>query len=569
MKNSKIFPFERNKYYFGKLMSVEDFNLEQKYVNDKRRMVNRFVLGTGVVAGMNVVRIDERTISVERGFALDNQGREIVIDAPEIKKLSLVDGFDSCVRSGNDSYMYLCLEYNEVEKSPVHNISGTTGAPGESYNRIQESYRLYLTNDEPENDVMASADLYEQKKTIYWDGKVRINQVIPRYVRSGGQFDLRIEVENLDKQYVAFSYDVILTCLSSDNQSVLKVSFDEILYEKTGKYTQVYKLNAQHYIDVEGIAEVDPKSFQLSLGQVPQPAQGEGKSITYLAEKDTLQQLLASYYQFAMEDIYSINNTGNLYLAKIYLVKAGDTYLIENIDNVPFGQYVLNNPLSAATQQLLTQKPGIVPDIADGFMEAAATGMEKPFRDIASGTARVHFNAGGRKGERFFSDEIVHGLGLGSVTIILGVSQANSMTFGSMEVFEKEDPMAELAARLNPAKGTFVIGARLIANTTKDFIDVKWTALRDVEEIVEEKTKMKIFIKPNTLALKTRESYYLEAVTSNMMDKTIHWSVTDNGGMIDNNGLYVAPNVPGVYEVVAQSAAHPEIKASVIIVVRD
>ena len=67
-------------------------------------MVNRFILGTGVVAGMYVVRIDERTISVERGFALDSLGREIVIDAPEIKKLSLIDGFDSCVRGGNDSY---------------------------------------------------------------------------------------------------------------------------------------------------------------------------------------------------------------------------------------------------------------------------------------------------------------------------------------------------------------------------------------------------------------------------------------------------------------------------------
>ena len=79
MKNSKIFPFERNKYYFGKLMSVEDFNLEQKYVNDKRRMLNRFVIGTGVVAGMYVVRIDERTISVERGFALDSLGRKSLL----------------------------------------------------------------------------------------------------------------------------------------------------------------------------------------------------------------------------------------------------------------------------------------------------------------------------------------------------------------------------------------------------------------------------------------------------------------------------------------------------------
>ena len=570
MKNTKISPFERNKYFFGKLMSVEDFNLEQKYINDKRRMINRFILGAGVVAGMYVVRIDERTISVERGFALDSLGREIVIDAPEIKKLSLIDGFDSCVRSGNDSYMYLCIEYNEVEKSPVHNVAGTVGASSENFNRILESYRLYLTNDEPENNlVMAPSDLYEQNNTLYWDGRVRITQVMPRYVRAGEQFDYRIEIENLDKQYVAFSYDLNLAYLTSDNQPVLKVSFDEILYEKKGKYIQTYKLTAQEYIDVEGIAEVDPKSFQLSLGKEAQPVQVEGKLVTHISDKDTRQQLIDSYYKSAMENIYGMSNVDHLYLAKIYLVKAGDTYLIEEIENVPFGQYVMNNPLFAATQQLIAKSTAVTTGTTDGFAEVAATRMEKTSRDIASGTCRINFNAGGRRNERFFSEEIVHGLGLGSVTIILGISQGNSMTFGFSGVFDKEDPMVELAAKLNPAKGTFVIGVRLAANTVKDYIDVKWTAIRDVEDIIEEKTKMKIFIKPNTLVLKTNESYQLEAVCSNMQDKTIHWSVVDDGGMIDNNGLYVAPNVPGVYEVVAQSVAYPEIKASVIIVVRD
>lgn len=569
MKNSKIFPFERNKYYYGKLLSVEDFNLEQKYINDKRRMINRYVLGTGVVAGMYVVRVDERTISVERGFALDSLGREIVIDAPVIKKLSLIDGFDSCLRGGNDSYMYLCVEYDEAEKGAVHNIAGTAGASGENFNKIQECYRLYLTNNEPENDLMAPSDLCEQKKTIYWDGKVRISQVMPRFVRAGERFELRIEVENLDKQYVDFSYDLVLTCLASDNQSVLKVSFDEILLEKTGKYTLTYMLDALESVDVEGSAAVDPQSFQLSLGKVPQPAQAGEKSVTNISGEDTREQVIAGYYKSAMEDISRRNYIDNLYLARIYLVKAGDSYLIENIENVPFGQYVINNPLAAATQQLLAKTIAPVAGSTGVSAGTAAGRPEKPSRDIAGGTCKINLGAGGQKRERFFSEEIVHGLGLGSVSIILGVSEANSITFGSMEVFEKADPVAELAAKLNPAKGTFVIGARLIATTTKESILVKWTAIRDVEEIIEEKSKMKVFIKPNTLTLKTRESYYLEAVCSNMQDKTIHWSVADNGGMIDNNGLYVAPNVPGVYEVVAQSAAHPEIKASIIIVVRE
>jgi hypothetical protein len=569
MKNLKIFPFERNKYYYGKLLSVEDFNLEQKYINDKRRMLNRYVLGTGVVAGMYVVSVDERTISLERGIALDSLGREIVVDAPVIKKLSLIDGFDSCVRSGNDSFMYLCVEYNEVEKGPVHNVAGSVDASGDNFNRILESYRLYLTNDEPENDVLAPSDLYEQRKTVYWDGKVRIQQIMPRHVCAGEQFELRIEVENLDKQYVAFSYDLALTCLASDNQSVLKVSFDEILFEKVEKYTLRYTLEALQRIDVEGIAAIDSKSFQLTLGKVPQPAQVEEKSVTLITKEDPREQVIASFYKSAMEDISRRNTIDSLYLAKIYLLKAGDTYLIENIENVPFGQFVMNNPLSAATQQLLAKNSAGAIGSINVSGGTAVSRAEKNIRDVASGTYRLHLGPGGQRKERFFSDEIVHGLGLGSVTIVLSVAEVNSVIFGSMEVFEHTDPVAELAANLNPAKGTFIIGARLIAATTKDSIDVKWTAIRDVEEIIEEKSKMKVFIKPNALTLKTRESYYLEAVCSNMQDKTIHWSVADNCGMIDNNGLYVAPNVAGVYEVVAQSAAYPEIKASIIVVVRD
>ena len=80
MKNLKCFPFERNRYFYGKLLSVEDFETEQKYFNDKRRTINRFLFGSGVVCGLNVVEVDDESISVERGLALDFAGREIMLD---------------------------------------------------------------------------------------------------------------------------------------------------------------------------------------------------------------------------------------------------------------------------------------------------------------------------------------------------------------------------------------------------------------------------------------------------------------------------------------------------------
>ena len=65
MKNLQYFPFERNQYYYGKLITQQDFISEQKYMNDKRRLINRFLHGVGVVSGLRVVRMDDRSFSLE------------------------------------------------------------------------------------------------------------------------------------------------------------------------------------------------------------------------------------------------------------------------------------------------------------------------------------------------------------------------------------------------------------------------------------------------------------------------------------------------------------------------
>ena len=94
MKNLQYFPFERNQYYYGKLMTQQDFVSEQKYMNDKRRLINRFLHGTGVVSGLQVVRMDEKSFSVEAGLALDEVGREILVSQPAVLRLDQMDGYE-------------------------------------------------------------------------------------------------------------------------------------------------------------------------------------------------------------------------------------------------------------------------------------------------------------------------------------------------------------------------------------------------------------------------------------------------------------------------------------------
>lgn len=79
---------ERNRYFHGQMLYDRNFRLETDYHNQKRWLINRLVLGWGVVCGLGIrpADDDEPAIVVECGVALDRCGREIVVD----KEVTLV-----------------------------------------------------------------------------------------------------------------------------------------------------------------------------------------------------------------------------------------------------------------------------------------------------------------------------------------------------------------------------------------------------------------------------------------------------------------------------------------------
>lgn len=572
MKNSTIFPFERNQYFYGKLLSVDDFELEQKYGNDKRRMINRFVCGTGVLAGMDVVMIDEQTISVETGCALDCLGREIVIDTPVIKKLSLIDGFESCTDI-QGSYLYLCIEYHEEGTNPVHNIAGNAGAASTASvqnNRIREGYRLYLTNQEPEELNLSYESLYEETVRIYSGQGVAITQTCPKYVRSGQEIQLTIEVENLGQQYISFTYVLDLTCFTCEGESSVTISFDEMMYEKTGRYTLTYPLQAMNVTGVEGSAEVNHDSFGLYAAKQKIDAGANGRSVMRITARDAKSELLRQYHASAMEKLMDATCQESLYLSKVYMIKAGDTYFIDHIETMPFGQYVMNNFLNAALLRLLMKAPAVnqgssITDSRQSGSPDHAMGTQ-----VRSGIVEFDLQKGVQRGQRLLSKEIFHGLGLGRVAIQLGFKEnSREVIYGSCEVFEDQEIRAETAVRSYEDKGSFVVGIRLLEAVMDGKLTVHWTAVKNVSEEHTDRIEKKLFIKPGILELGLRESHYLEVSCVNMTDQRVAWNVKDDGGFVDANGHYTAPNTPGVYEVSAQSVAFPEVKASIFVVVRD
>ncbi|SFS06862.1 hypothetical protein [Anaeromicropila populeti] len=576
MKNSTFFPFEKNKYFYGKLLSVDDFNLEQKYISDKRRMSNLFLYGAGIVAGMQVVHVDDTTISVEMGFALDSLGREIVIEAPVIRNLSSVDGFKT-IEGAESGYTYLCVEYDEVEQDKVYNIAGNIGlAQGTdavAYNKVRESYHLYLTNLEPQRECLSQEELYLEYTTVYFQSGIHIKQVVPKYIQAGEKFEIKLLVETTQIDYLSFSYQLALTCLNFQKTQLIDVVFDEMLHEKTGSYMITYEAEAVSASGIDGVAAVVPESFKVFLGRKPIDAWSEAKSTVHIIKNNPKDEVLNQYYREAMENQLKNSSNEPLYLAKIYLMKAGDSYMIDHILNVPFQQYVMNHVLGSALNQMLQKD---FDKLSDCKQTASGESSQKEKREdrekvlVTEGSCKLKLGIEGQKGKRFFSKEIIHGLGLGRVTIVLGLETGEKeIIYGERDVFEADEPDVLLAAKLNQDKGSFIIGAKLVSTTTLTEIKVHWTAVLHQKEETVQVFEKKIFIKPSVLELGMRESYYLEAAFQNIEDKAVKWKVINNGGTIESNGMYTAPNVPGVYEIIAESIAYPEVKASIFAVVRE
>lgn len=76
----------RNRFFAGKQMKAEEFTIEQRYQIGRRRLLNRSVLGWGVVAGFGLTlrKAGESAIAkleLAPGLALDRHGRELELRA--------------------------------------------------------------------------------------------------------------------------------------------------------------------------------------------------------------------------------------------------------------------------------------------------------------------------------------------------------------------------------------------------------------------------------------------------------------------------------------------------------
>src|SRR5215510_4975354 len=75
----------RNNYFDGKRLTPDSFQVEQKYMLERRRLLNRAIHGWGVVYGFEITVVEpddckktgSGALMIGAGLALDSYGREL------------------------------------------------------------------------------------------------------------------------------------------------------------------------------------------------------------------------------------------------------------------------------------------------------------------------------------------------------------------------------------------------------------------------------------------------------------------------------------------------------------
>ncbi len=565
MKSKEYLPFSRNRYYKGKMLTSADFESEQLYMNHKRQFMNRMITGAGIVCGLNVISLDDQSLMIESGVAVDDMGREIVADSSVVKKLSAVSGFES-LQTGRAA---LCIRYQEKETQPVYAISRQDSDREFEYNRIEDGYELFVIDAEKlEGEVEAETEFYTGG-VLFENEDFRVSLRLPFHICAGHYVKLAVEVVKVSDVRAALDYRVILqtpALAAPDGKRELAISLEGVETDIIKEYWML----AQSQACEDTCIMVKAGSAAVLINDVECPA-GAGVSYQLNILETTPEFLAAREMNRLSLELLSVEGAaGVIRLADIFLVRTEAAYLMEKTDE-SVRRYI---PTLASEWKRLEytgcffQKLPFLGNRAaersEGEQEVRKSPQELP--GIATGIVEIPIGDHAKKGDLCFSDEIMHGLGTGNVYVTIGYEYLEEDTllerttkatvYGDPYLFEPagQKVAVESAVKVLHDKGSFVVGLKLKANIDMIVLTYRWVAVRcDRERSADEMetdNSQSISVVTPTVILGTREKYFFQVEYHNMKPCSVTYALTEyDSGEISADGIYTAPSVEGVYEI--------------------
>lgn len=141
--------FNRNRYFTGKLMTASDMWKEQEYHSDRLNTLSEFVTGRGIVCGLRIKELSEEAdglkAKVEPGLAIDDSGRQIVVDREQSKPVK-----PSSLPDGNTVFLYLKYDERNQDLVPVPGLESARNEK-EEHNETQETFEIGYEEDPDSN----------------------------------------------------------------------------------------------------------------------------------------------------------------------------------------------------------------------------------------------------------------------------------------------------------------------------------------------------------------------------------------------------------------------------------
>lgn len=574
MNNTKLYPFERNRYYSGKMLTSADFQAEQTYFNSKRRFINNLMYGAGVVCGYGVFSLDDLSLLIESGVALDGLGREIVMETSVVKKLSAIEGYETL----QGSVASLCVRYRE---EPLHTVYAVSQSASESgteyeYNRISEGCQLFLMDrDEAAEEYVMEAE-FLTSTVIFENENYRISLVMPATVCKGRNVKLEVKVEKTTGQPQKLTYHgtfQIPAFLTPEGEHELEVAVEDAALAEGEVLVREYWMAVQNTDIIDTTVLLKSGSARAWVdGTAAEVISGCSMQVMISACKpEELVCRETGRTSLEMRNMAGVKEY--VRLADLRIVRTESAYIIEEVIERDVKNYITapaQENLRNSYLEYFLKETDISRSVfgKTGKQEKESSPQQAPkVPEIATGTLEISLGESARKGDVRFSAEITHGLGKGNVYVSIGCEaieedpalqgSSRNTIYGNPELFRKEKNTmvdAETAVKVYNDKGSFMVAARLNEKVDCLVLTYRWVAIKfpAAEELeLENKYHDKsISTDTPTVVMGSGDSHYFHVKFHNMPACSVGYELTEPGsGEISQEGVYTAPNREGVYEI--------------------
>lgn len=571
------YPFSKNRYFPHKRMRCADFIQDQEYIEGKLALFSRMNFGKGTALGLEVQRIDADSLLVSPGFAVDGDGRWLIVDEPAVCRLRAIPGFDAL--RGETALLW--LSYSEE-------LTDATFVPGEreevpEYASARERFSFCLTDMKPLPQPPGDRVLFSDV-VLFEDGDLRVRQVIPRVLPAGGTAQLRLVMESfcLEPLEIHLRYAPRLPGLLLEDGKPL-------LLEQTlhlGRGETALALTGRLSTTAQAVLLSLPEDgFLLEKRGVRLGAQRQVQEELHVTP-DPLLTLRGRLLSQDPQELWTEELEEGVPIAGLRLLRYGGQVLLSDTFPISRDCRAQLPCLEARLRhcrgffpktQTAAQPP---PNPPEPPPAAAAGGRWLVNTGVVTLNTGLHL----QEGNILCSDELAHELGPGAAFVEFGIENIypapgadrnyTDLLLGDASLFAQAsgtyDCGFDRGVRVHPEKGTFELAVRLKGELRQSTLRLRWFAWRVGEEAgpgAQAGTLLRL--EPDVAHIAPGEVIDFVPVFAQGTGMPCDFMVLDKrSGTVTPNGIYTAPRKEGLYQICAQIRDMPETRVSAFVIVR-